>query len=488
MTGASSRARQQTLVLAALLTGLFMANMDSTIVNVAAPSIRDDLKASGAALEFVFGGFVLAYAVLLMTGARLGSLAGHRRVFLGGVAVFLAASIVCAVAPNVAVLIGARVAQGAGAAALVPQVLTTIQLQFEGTAKARALGRYVLALSGGAVAGQILGGVIVDADIAGTGWRAIFLINLPLGLAVLAAGAAALPRDASGSARTGKLDLRGVALLSTGVLLLVLPVDMGRTAGWPLWTWVSLATSIPVLTAFVRGQLGMAESGSRPLVNLRLLADRSIALALAGSSMVTSTYFALLFTLSLYLQQGLGRSALTSGLSLVTWVAAFGVAGRLVSGARPDAKAVLPAAGCSLLALAFASISGLNAADLTAEPPLIALLGLGGLGLGTAFSAIIAHVTTTVRPADAPDISGIITTSSQIAGLIGVATIGTLYLGLASRTTPTHAFALTTGVSAALAAAAVPITLSATRSIRSAGRTPSRDQRIGPEPAEESAA
>ncbi|NEB80495.1 MFS transporter, partial [Streptomyces sp. SID14478] len=189
-------------LLAVVLAAQFMAVLDVFIVNVAAPTIRTDLDASGAALQLVVAGYTITYAVLLITGARLGDLFGHRRAVLGGLAVFTAASLACGLAQSGGQLIAFRMLQGVGSALMIPQVLSLIQRHFAGEARTRALGAYAAVLAVGAAAGQVLGGVLVSADLFGTGWRAVFLVNVPVGLALLALGRRELPRD--GARRAGR--------------------------------------------------------------------------------------------------------------------------------------------------------------------------------------------------------------------------------------------------------------------------------------------
>jgi len=194
----TTRLRQRWL-LAVLVAGQFMANVDIAIVNVATPSIHRELHASGGALEFIVSGYVLAFAMLIITGARLGRIVGYRRMYLAGLAGFTLASLACGLAPGTGALIGARIAQGACAAIMVPQVLTGIQVSFDGRARARALSVLVLAMSGSAVVGQALGGPLIAADVLGSGWRSIFWVNVPVGVAALAgpAGPACRRRNES---------------------------------------------------------------------------------------------------------------------------------------------------------------------------------------------------------------------------------------------------------------------------------------------------
>ncbi|HEY4457826.1 MAG TPA: MFS transporter, partial [Pseudonocardiaceae bacterium] len=379
------------LLLGVLLTAQFMANIDVAIVNVAAPSIRDGLHASGGELELVVSGYTLAYALLLVTGARLGSTHGYRRLFLFGLAGFTLASLVCGIAPTAATLIGARIVQGAAGGLMVPQVFTGVQQYFTGAARAKALGAQAIVLAGGAVAGQALGGLLVSANLLGTGWRPIFLINLPIGIAALLLGLRYLPPDAAGTRR--RIDLPGVAVLSAALLLVVVPLVFGRDAGWPWWTWASLAASVPALIGFVALQRRIADRGGYPLVNLHILRGRALPWGLASQAAATGTYYTMLFTLALYLQQGLGRGPLYSGLALLPWVAAFGVAGPVLTRFPPALVPKLAPYGCLLLAVSYAAIGITVGVGQGNGALLLVLLGFGGLGLGLSYSAMMRHLT-----------------------------------------------------------------------------------------------
>ncbi len=434
--------------LGVLLIGTFMAQADVTIVNVATPSIHAGLGASGAALQLVVGGYLIAVAMLLITGARLGQAYGYRRVFVAGVSVFTLASLACGLAPDPLALVVARVLQGAGAGVMFPQTFTGIQLHFTGADRIRAIGRYAMTLSAGAVSGQILGGVLVSANVAGLGWRAVFLVNVPVGVLAVISALRILPADEAHQAR---LDLKGVVLLSASVLLLVLPLTLGRSAGWPAWAWVCLAASGPAIAGFAKLETRVAA----PLLNMHLLTVPAVRWGLVTMALATSTYYALMFVLAQYLQGALGFSPVESGLMFVPWVAAFGLAGQLVR--RLGSIRWLPAAGCGLLAIAFVGTSAALLAGLGAGAGagavLAPLLGLGGLGLGIQFATVAGRMAAAVEPRYAPDISGVSSTLVQVGGSIGVAAVGALYLSQAHH--PVHAFTTATVTLTALALVAL---------------------------------
>ena len=244
----------------------------------------------------------------------------------------------------------------------------------------------------------------------------------------MVAGARRLPADAERASR--RVDLRGIATLSAAVLLIVLPLVLGRADGWPVWTWVCLAASVPALAAFVATQRRRTE----PLVNLHAIAERPVAWALVAVATATATYYALLFTLALYLQQGLGRSPLVSGLTLVSWVAAFGLAGQIVRRLPERWSPVVAPVGCLLLAAAYVGLSASLLAGEHAEGMLVVLLGAGGVS----------------------------TKVMQIGGAVGAAGFGTLYLALAGRGVTT-AFAIVTAALAAVSLVAGAAARMATR-------------------------
>jgi MFS family permease len=448
----ATRAAHKGWLLGVLLVGPFMAQADATIANVATPAIHADLGASGAALQLVIGGYLIAFAVLLISGARLGQTHGYRRIFVLGVSVFTLASLLCALAPTPTTLILARVLQGLGAALMFPQTLTGIQLNFSGPQRRRVIGLYAVALSSGGVAGQSFGGALISANIAGTDWRAIFLINVPIGVGVVIAALRYLPVDQLRTARA--LDLPGVATLTAAMLLLVVPLVVGHSEGWPAWAWATLAASVPALALFLAVERRVTASGGSPLLNVAILTQPAIGWALLTLLAATATYYALLFTLAQYLQQGLGDSPLVSGVTLVPWLASFGVAGQVVRRLPARLTPLAPCVGCLILAGGYVAISAAHFNGHHDEALLVVILGVGGLGLGTQFNSLIAHLTNVVPTTYAPDISGISSTTMSIGGAIGVAALGTLYLSLDSRAgavPATHAFAITAGAFATVA-------------------------------------
>jgi predicted MFS family arabinose efflux permease len=446
------RERHPAAALAVLLMAPLLAQADATIANVATPAIGADLRASGAALELVIGGYLVAYAVLLITGARLGQTHGYTRLFLIGASAFGAASLVGGLAPDATVLVVTRVIQGGAAAMMYPQALTGVQLNFSGDERARAIGFFAIALASGAVIGQIL-----------SGWRPIFLVNVPICLAVVVAALRYLPADDQHG--TNDVDLPGVAALSASVLLVIVPLIVGRSEGRPVWSWVALAASVPAFAVFLATQRAAAASDRDPLVNVAVIARRPVALGLLALLTANGTYYALLFTLAQYFQSGLARSALASGLILVPWLAAFGVAGQVARRLPPRMAVHLPIVGYLLLAIAYEAIA---AALFAGRPPdivLYVLLALGGFGLGTGFATMIGHLTSSVPTRCAPDISGVSTTVLQIGGAVGVAAFGSLYLAEAAgggAGPARHAFAVTClvlGATALVAASAAGLSM-----------------------------
>ncbi|MEE1818122.1 MFS transporter [Streptomyces sp. SP18ES09] len=421
------------LLLGVVLAAQFMALLDVFIVNVAAPTIRTELGASGGALQLVIAGYTISYAVLLITGARLGDLFGHRRAYLGGLALFTAASLACGLAADAPQLIAFRLVQGAGSALMIPQVLSLIQRNFTGEGRVRAFSAYSAVLATGAAAGQVVGGVLVSADLFGAGWRPVFLVNVPLGIALLAVGGRVLPRDVhAGSTRARALDLPGLLLLGAAVSLLTVPLVLGQEEDWPLWSWLSLGGSLLLAAVFGAYESRLARRGGAPLIAPRVLRVPGMGRAVLSIALAMGVNAGFLFTLTLHLQGGLGHSALRAGLTFGPAAVVFGAVGltwrrlpvRLHRGLVP-AGFLLAAAGA--LAVGAALGDGGSGGGW-----LYPALGVLGAGISLAFSPALTGALATVRPEDAADASGLLATVTQLGQLVGVASFGTLFLGRAA--------------------------------------------------------
>lgn len=419
-----------TLGLFTVLLAAALPLIDFFIVNVALPTIGHDLAASEAVLELVVAGYGLAYAVLLVLGGRLGDLFGRRRLFLGGMAAFGLTSLACGLAPSAWTLVAARVAQGAASAAMLPQVLATIQAATSGPRRAKAMGLYGATAGLSMVAGQILGGVLVAADIAGTGWRSVFLVNVPVVLVGLFLAARAVPETRS--QHPEPVDGPGTVLLAVSLLALLAPLTEGRAAGWPLWTWLSLAAFPFVAAAFYAVERRADRRGRTPLVPPSLFALTSLRRGLVMIVPFSIGFSGFMFVIAVALQQGAGHGPVEAGLALVPMAVAFffvSLAGaRLVAryGTRVvTAGAAIQGVGVALIALAaWRSWPDLGFLELL---PGAAIAGAGqALQLPVVFRIVLSEVPT----ARAGVGSGVMITTQQSALALGVATLGTLFLSL----------------------------------------------------------
>ncbi|WP_374050327.1 MFS transporter [Streptomyces roseicoloratus] len=443
-----------------VLLGAALPLVDFFIVNVALPTIDHDLGAGPAMLELVVAGYGLAYAVLLVLGGRLGDQFGRRRLFLAGMAAFGLTSLACGLAPDAWTLVGARVAQGAAAALMLPQVLATIHSSTSGARHARALSLYGATAGLSMVAGQILGGVLVAADVAGTGWRSVFLVNVPVALVGLVLAARAVPETRSD--RPAPVDLPGTLLLALTLLTLLAPLTEGRAAGWPLWTWVALAVFPFAAGAFWWVEVRADRAGRTPLVPPSLLGLVPLRRGLAVVLPLCLGFSGFMFVIAIALQQGLAVGAVASGLALVPMALAFfgaSLAGPRLVG-RWGASRVVPVGavfqglGIGLIAWTVArDWPGLSVGSLL---PGMAIAGLGqGLQLPVLFRVVLSEV-----PAERAGVgSGVMVTTQQSAMALGVATMGSLFLSLGSSPADMGA-ALTTTLLAQLGVVALTLLLS----------------------------
>jgi len=419
------------LGLIVVLVATFMAMLDGFIVNVAIPSIQRSMQANSIEIELISAAYSLPYALLVITGGRLGDLYGVRRLFLIGMALFTGFSALCAAAPDPILLLAARVGQACGGALMYPQVLSFIQLSFQGKERAQALGLWAVAGGLASVSGQIIGGSLITANIAGLSWRSIFLVNLPLGLLVLL-GAWAFVHERRAPQKV-RMDLWGTVLVASGLLLLLYPIATGRSARWPWWLLLCLPLAFLVLAGFAWFEQREARRGAFPLIRLALFRLPSFfwgcLMALVGFAS-TAAFF---FILALYLQSGLGFSALLSGLAFTPLGVVFMVASGLSSlvatrlGHWAFALAFgLAAAGAFGLFLVASSAGN-------APPswgPLLLSLVVIGIGLGLGAPAIMTLTLRDIPEQEAGVASGILETMIQLGFALSAPLIGLVFFSV----------------------------------------------------------
>jgi MFS family permease len=435
----ATAARGRWLMLIVLLAGQFMALLDVTIVNVAMPTIGRSLHASGAELQLVVAGYTVSYAMMLITGARMGDLYGRRRMFLAGVAVFTLASLACGIAPGIGVLIAARFVQGMGAAAMMPQIMSVIQVRFDGAARARALSAYTAVLSSGFVAGQVIGGVLVTANLFGEAWRPVFLVNVPIGLAVLALVPRVVPGDLAGGSRGvvppgqhrhRQLDLAGLAVAVPAVFLVVLPLMLGHQENWPWWVFACIALGLVLSAVFVGLEQRIADRGGDPLLNLAVLRAPGLVPGLAAVAVLMITYGGFLFSFALHLQGGLGDSALRAGLTFAPCALVFGVCGYFWRRLPASWHPLLAPLGCLVAVGGYLAVASVLRSGGQGGVPLQVGLIVTGAALALGFSPLVTHALVRVPLRHAADASGLLTTTIQLGQAVGVATFGSLFLTL----------------------------------------------------------
>jgi EmrB/QacA subfamily drug resistance transporter len=443
------------LGLAVVLLAAFMDFIDVTIVVIAAPVIQADLGATYAGIQWLLAGYTLPFGLLLITGGRLGDLVGRKRMFLLGVAGFTLASAWCSMAGGIGMLIAARVVQGAAAAMMIPQVLATIQVAFPRAERPKAYGLY------GAVAGlafsaaPIIGGVLVEHDLLGLAWRPIFLINLPVGVLALVAGALLL-RESRAEQRT-RLDLGGVAIVTVGLLLLLYPLIQGNDLDWPAWTFAMMAGALPALAVFVWYERRQEQREALPLMPLSLFRRRSFLAGLLGAFVVFSAVASFFLVLSLTLQAGHGLSPLATGLIVTPWPIGLAVTAAVASRLASTVGRRLVTVGTVLLTTGMLLlITAIRAAgqDLGAWHLVPGLLA-GGLGLGLVAPILVDIALSGVPPRDAGAASGVTNTVMQVGGAAGLAVLGTLFVVLLQGQAAPSIAAVTPQLQRDLAAAGV---------------------------------
>lgn len=417
--------RHRWVASAFLLLSIAMILVDTTVVNVALPTLERELGASEAQLQWIVATFTLTFALLQVVAGRLGDIHGHRRAVLLGVAGFVIASAVCALAPSVTALLVGRVLQGATGALVVTQSLSIFQISFPPGERATIFSLFGAVSGIAAAVGPPLGGVLLSADIAGLSWRPIFLINLPIGLATFA-GAWLFVRE-SRSARPGGLDVRGALLLTVALLALLFPLVQGDSLGWPWWAFGLMVASVPLLGLFWYAQRATQASGGSPLVPPVLFQQRAFVAGLSVCLAFFGAAFSLFFIFTLYLQRGLGYTALGAGLTTMAAPIATIIGAALSSALVRRFGVRILTVGVLITAAGQAVLLLTAAAGATGPWQQVPGLALAGLGVGIVVGPIVDLVLERVRHDDAGSASGVLNTADQLGVATGIALSGTVF-------------------------------------------------------------
>jgi MFS family permease len=427
------RRTDQRAVLAVLLTATFMAQFDFFVVNVAAPSIRHDLHAGESGLELIVGGYAFAYATALVLGGRLGDLFGRRRMFVLGMLGFTMTSAICSVAADQGELVAARFAQGLTAALMLPQVLAVISASMDATKRPRAMAWYGVAAGAGSIAGQVFGGLLVTADVAGLGWRLIFLVNVPIGVIGALLARRVVPESGRDAGRPA-LDPLGALGLAIGLALALVPLTLGRTTGWPWWTWLSMSASIPVLAATLWWQHALRQRGGNPLLDLSLFHISSFRSGFIASFAFMAYFASYMFTLALLLQAGLKLDAFGAGLAFAPAGLGYSLTALLTPRlVRRYGQAAI-SAGAVIAALGLTALGMVAATDAGGTPVawIVVSAAVISLGNGVVLPSLVSTALRDVPLNHAGAAAGALSTGQQFASAVGVAGIGTLYFATAS--------------------------------------------------------
>ncbi|MEW2575300.1 MFS transporter [Streptomyces syringium] len=414
-------ARARTITLVVVLIAELMNALDGSVVYTALPSIQADTGASSAAVQWIPAAYTLTFALALITGGRLGDLCGRKRIFLVGTGVFTLASLLCGVAAGPELLIAARAVQGAAAAAMVPQVLATIHVTFDGESRAKAFGLYGMIMSLGGVLGPVLGAALTSADLLGLDWRPIFLINLPIGLATVLLGLRFLPESRDGQAR--RLDPLGMVLSSAGLLLIAYPLTVGGERHWPAWSFAMAAAGVVVLAVFVAQQRAKTAKDGSALVALGLFRSKAFAGGLAAQLVFGLVSGVFLLTWTLFMQEGLGFSPAEFAPGSIA-VSIGGMAGAMLASkvAARQARRV-PQAGAVLVAVTLVGYHLLITGQGTGLPfaAAVAPMILFGAGFGVIGAGLAGLTLSQVGHEDAGSASGLFNTAMQLGTALGIA-------------------------------------------------------------------
>jgi len=423
--------RRTWLAFAVLILGIAMALLDTTIVNVALPVIRDGLDADEATLSWIISGYALAYGLALIPAGRIGDRIGHKWVFVAGLVIFTLASLWAGLAQDSTSLVVARVVQGLGGGIFFPPVTALIQLMFPGQVRGKAFAIMGATIGFSTALGPLVGGLLIQWLGDAEGWRSIFFVNLPFGVIAVVAALLLLPAGAEGKNATGA-DLIGLVLLAGGLVAILVPLIQGQQEGWPTWTYLSIAGGVLLLVIFAFWERDVTRRGKSPLVPPHLFSHPSFS----GGVLLALVYFAaftsIFFTISIFWQAGLGHTALESGLVSIPFAL-----GSIVGASQSDRIAERLGRTTLLIGTALVAI-GLIALWLVLvlipSPELTnwELLGpllVAGIGSGLFIAPNAQFIVATVDRAEAGAASGVIGTAQRIGSAIGIAVIGSVFFG-----------------------------------------------------------
>lgn len=414
---------------AAIIAVTLLNILDSTVTNIAGPSIQNDLGLSTSMLEWVAASYTLALAIGLMTGARLGDMFGRKRLFVVGLVGFMASSVLCSAAASGGVLVVGRALMGLSAALLIPQCFGLLRDLFPGRLLGKAFGAMGPVIGMATVLGPVVSGLLIKADLFGSDWRSVFWLNLPLGLFALVVGGRVLPAGAP--AQKGiRLDVVGMLILAVASMLLVFPLVDGRTLGWPTWVFAMLVATVPAFGVFVLQQRHRMRTGRHPLVEVSVLAKRSYVSGVAFVLVFFGCLVGFSLAVSLFLQIGLGYSALKASLCLASLaVGTFFGSGVGAWAANNVGRPILHV-GLTLMAIGTTVLYvSLRTADAIGQLQLAPGLAVFGLGMGMIFVPLFGIVMGEIEDREVGSASGLLTSMEQLGSSLGVAILGTVFFG-----------------------------------------------------------
>ena len=426
---ATGRYPRRWLAAVAMMIAVLMDMIDVTIVNVALPTIRNDLGASATQLEWVVSAYMLAFAAALITAGSLGDLLGRKRLFMIGITVFGAASLAAGLAQAPGELIAARVVQGAAAAVMTPQLLATFRTVFDAKERGQAFGLYGAILGFASAIGLLLGGILTSADLFGWSWRSVFFVNVPIALVSLALSVRFVPETRERSAR--RPDWAGAALLTAALVAIVYPLLEGRSLGWPTWIWLLLCGGVVALGVLVVVEERRQRGRIAPVLRTRLFRVPAFAAGLGMQLAFAAGLQGFFLIFTIWVQAGQHFSPLRAGLTAIAFSAgSFILAPVAVPMAQRYGRLVL-VAGAVLMAAGVAAVDvGAHHIGTGTSPwPLVPGLVVAGAGLALLVIPLVNVVLAAVPAEAAGGASGVFTTAQQVGGAIGIAAAGTVFFG-----------------------------------------------------------